>query len=87
MVMCKVGLMVYYIINLVKLDRISRLRNGAGGGRDMELVKRIVSDDSGQGLVEYAFILMLVALGVIVLLETIGKTTSDFYNNTVEKFP
>ena len=79
--------MVYYKINMVESDRINRVRNGAGGGRDMELAKRIVSDDSGQGLVEYAFILMLVALVVVVILETIGKTTSDFYNDTVEKFP
>jgi len=79
--------MVYYIINLVELDRINRVRNGAGGGRDMELVKRIVSDDSGQGLVEYAFILMLVALVVVGILGTMGETTRDFYNNTVEKFP
>lgn len=35
----------------------------------------------GQGLVEYAFILVLVALAVIVLLAMLGQTIDDtFYN-------
>ncbi len=39
------------------------------------------SDERGQGLVEYAFILVLVAIVVIVALQVLGGTTSGLYTN------
>ena len=82
--MCRVGFVVYYRINIVELDKFIRLRYGAGGGRNMEMVKRIVCDDSGQGLVEYAFILMLVALVVIAALTAIGESLPPIFENVNE---
>lgn len=38
-------------------------------------------DESGQGLVEYALILFLVSIVVIVALTTLGKKTNNVLNN------
>ena len=40
--------------------------------------------ESGQGLVEYALILLLVALALIVLLTVFGSEVSDVYANIIE---
>jgi pilus assembly protein Flp/PilA len=40
--------------------------------------------ESGQGLVEYALILLLVALALIVLLTVFGSELSDVYTNVIE---
>ncbi|MEE8356048.1 MAG: pilus assembly protein [Anaerolineales bacterium] len=40
--------------------------------------------ESGQGLVEYALILLLVALALIVLLTVFGSEVSDVYSNIIE---
>ena len=38
--------------------------------------------ESGQGLVEYAFILVLVAMTVLIALQVLGRTTGDvLYSN------
>jgi pilus assembly protein Flp/PilA len=38
---------------------------------------------SGQGLVEYAFIMLLVAIIVIVILALLGPTVGNLYSNIV----
>jgi pilus assembly protein Flp/PilA len=38
-------------------------------------------DESGQGMVEYAFILVLIALVVIVTLIIVGNQTSNMWTN------
>ncbi len=40
--------------------------------------------ESGQGLVEYALILLLVALALIVLLTVFGSELSDIYANVID---
>jgi pilus assembly protein Flp/PilA len=35
----------------------------------------------GQGMVEYAFILLLVAIVVLISVTVLGKTTSNLYSN------
>ena len=40
--------------------------------------------ESGQGLVEYALILLLVALALIVLLTVFGSEVADVYGNIIE---
>ncbi|MEE9599618.1 MAG: pilus assembly protein [Anaerolineales bacterium] len=40
--------------------------------------------ESGQGLVEYALILLLVALALIVLLTVFGSEVSDVYSNIID---
>lgn len=44
-------------------------------------LKRFWHEESGQGLVEYALILFLIAIVVIVALTTLGKKTANVLNN------
>ena len=44
-------------------------------------LKRFWTEDSGQGLVEYALILFLIAIVVIVALTTLGKKTNNVLTN------
>jgi pilus assembly protein Flp/PilA len=37
--------------------------------------------EEGQGLVEYGLILVLIAIVVIVVVSTLGKTTQDIFSN------
>jgi Flp pilus assembly pilin Flp len=39
------------------------------------------SDESGQGMVEYAFILLLIAMVCIVMVQVLGHQTSNLYSN------
>ncbi len=43
--------------------------------------------DTGQGLVEYALILLLVALALIVILSVFGTEVADAYSNIIDSFP
>lgn len=43
--------------------------------------------ESGQGLVEYALILILIALVVIVALALIGPTLVSAYQNVIQNIP
>ena len=45
------------------------------------VMTRFWRDESGQGLVEYALILFLVSIVVIVALTTLGKKTNNVLNN------
>jgi Flp pilus assembly pilin Flp len=38
-------------------------------------------DERGQGMVEYAFILILIAIAVLVALQVLGHTTNNLYSN------
>jgi len=40
--------------------------------------------DTGQGLVEYSLILLLVALALIVVLSIFGRDLSDVYSNIID---
>ena len=54
----------------------------AGGlPRMLNSLKRFWQEESGQGLVEYALILFLIAIVVIVALTTLGKKTNNVLNN------
>ena len=43
--------------------------------------------EEGQGLVEYAMIIVLVAVAVVLLLELLGLSVADIYNNIHVNFP
>ena len=43
--------------------------------------------ENGQGMVEYAFILVLVVLVVILLVTVIGTQTQNFYSNIQNGMP
>jgi len=45
------------------------------------MLKQFWNDESGQGLVEYALILFLVAIVVIVALRTLGNKTNNVMTN------
>lgn len=61
----------------------------------MELMKSLWSDESGQGLTEYAVIIALVAVGLILVLiafrdaiaQVFRDTTSELGNATVNQAP
>lgn len=54
-----------------------------GSARFMNLTKY----DRGQGLVEYAVILLLVAIVVIVAVKGIGSNTNDLYSSFNSALP
>lgn len=43
--------------------------------------------EEGQGLMEYALILMLIAIVVIVILAFFGTTLSNMYSSVIDLFP
>jgi len=54
------------------------------------LGRQFMSDDSGQGLVEYALIIALVAIGLIVILTLLRNSVGNVFNvtrNTLDATP
>jgi pilus assembly protein Flp/PilA len=52
--------------------------------RRREAINRVLDherDEDGQGMVEYALILVLIAVVVIVVLTTLGKKVSNVFSN------
>ena len=47
----------------------------------LELIKRFVQEEEGQDLVEYALLLVFIALIVIAALPNLGKTVSNVFSN------
>jgi pilus assembly protein Flp/PilA len=46
-----------------------------------ELERILERPESGQGMVEYALILVLIAIVVIVILSTVGKQVNNVFSN------
>jgi pilus assembly protein Flp/PilA len=46
-----------------------------------ELLKRLTQEEEGQDLVEYALLLVFLALIVIAALPNLGKTVSNVFSN------
>ncbi|MEJ2411697.1 MAG: pilus assembly protein [Anaerolineales bacterium] len=44
-------------------------------------------EDTGQGLVEYSLILLLVAIALIVVLTVYGKDLANVYSNIIDNIP
>ncbi len=51
------------------------------GERIRELGERLRTREEGQGMVEYALILVLISIVVIVILTTLGKTVNNVFSN------
>ena len=51
------------------------------GERIRELGERLRDREDGQGMVEYALILVLVAIVVIVIVSTLGRTVNNVFSN------
>lgn len=45
----------------------------------MELLRNLIHDEEGQGLVEYAMILGIVAIGVALVLDTLGTQIETIF--------
>ncbi len=54
---------------------------GTGG-----LIMLYLPHDTGQSLVEYALILVLVALAAIIVLAIFGNAIGNLYSNTIANF-
>ena len=46
-----------------------------------QLTQRLEGHEDGQGMVEYALILVLIAIVVIVILSTVGKQVNNVFSN------
>jgi len=44
-------------------------------------------EETGQGLVEYSLILLLIALALILVLSIFGTELADVYSNIIENIP
>lgn len=47
------------------------------------MVKKLMGDEEGQGLLEYILIIALVAAIVVIALTFFGETVKNQYNNTI----
>ncbi len=51
-----------------------------------EVAKRLVKEEAGQGLVEYAMIISLIVIVVIVALPGLGNALASMYNDIAAAF-
>ena len=51
------------------------------------LISRFFKNDEGQDLVEYAFLVALIALAVIVAVSLLGTNLNSFYNKIATTSP
>jgi pilus assembly protein Flp/PilA len=53
----------------------------------MELLKRFVKEESGQGLVEYALIIALIAVVAVAAITLLGGRIANLFTNTANNLP
>ncbi len=51
------------------------------------IIKRFREFNKGQGILEYGFIIVLIAMAVLVALGALGQHVFDFFNTLPNKFP
>lgn len=44
-------------------------------------------EETGQGLIEYSLILLLIALAVIIILSVYGEDLANVYSNIIDNIP
>ena len=44
-------------------------------------------DEAGQGMIEYALIIILVAVGALIALQVLGHATNNLYSNIQSSLP
>lgn len=57
-----------------------------GTGDGMDIMKWIWDEESGQGMVEYVLILILVSVAATYFVKEIGGTTSGYFGQAADKF-
>jgi Flp pilus assembly pilin Flp len=67
---------------MLAMYNLAELRKRLLGG----LSKLLDSDEAGQGMVEYAFIIVLIALIVIVVVILIGNQTKNMWSDITVQF-
>jgi pilus assembly protein Flp/PilA len=50
-----------------------------------QLMQNLMSEDSGQDLIEYTLIAALVALGAVAAMKTLGNTVGNTFNNVANQ--
>jgi len=53
----------------------------------MELLKRFFSEESGQGLVEYALIIALIAVVAVAAITILGGRIATMFQNVANELP
>jgi pilus assembly protein Flp/PilA len=67
----------------MKNNIMAKVLGALGSGQWSQLVKK----EEGQGLIEYALILVLIAVIVIGVLTVLGKKVSNVFSNINSSFP
>jgi Flp pilus assembly pilin Flp len=67
---------------MLDMYNLAELRKRLLGG----LSRLLDSDEAGQGMVEYAFIIVLIALIVIVVIILIGNQTKNMWSDITVQF-
>ncbi len=67
---------------MLPMYNLASIRNRLVGG----LSRLLDSDEKGQGMVEYAFIIVLIALIVIVVVIVIGNQTKNMWSDITVQF-
>ena len=53
-----------------------------GGTTMIEILKKLISDEEGQDLVEYALLLVFLALAAIAVLPTLGSAVNNVFSQS-----
>jgi Flp pilus assembly pilin Flp len=53
-----------------------------GGTKMLELMNKFIRDEEGQDLVEYALLLVFLALAAIAVLPTLGKAVNNVFSQS-----
>ena len=48
----------------------------------LEMIKRLLQDEQGQDLVEYALLLVFLALAAVVVLPTLGEAVNNVFSQS-----
>lgn len=51
------------------------------------MIRELINEESGQGLVEYAMILVLVSVVAIASVTSLGHNLVDNYNRSIRRLP
>jgi pilus assembly protein Flp/PilA len=65
-----------FIGDIIMVDRVTEV-----GERIRAVLEQLNSREEGQGMVEYALILVLIAIVVIVILTTLGHNVNNVFSN------
>lgn len=52
----------------------------------MNLLRRLITEEQGQDLIEYALLLVLVSLAAVVSIQKLGSAISDAFSNATVNF-